>query len=70
VGTLENVPRPKSANTLQVSLNVPEAWEAEIERLAEAMSEPGITITKSDVMRRAMRLGLDALAKKKGGRAG
>jgi hypothetical protein len=34
------------------------------------MSEPGITITKSDVMRRAMRLGLDALAKKKPGRAG
>jgi hypothetical protein len=30
------------------------------------MSTPGITITKADVMRRALRLGLDVLAKKKG----
>jgi hypothetical protein len=59
------VPRPKS-NTLQLSVHVPEAWEVEIERIAEMMSTPGITITKADVMRRALRLGLDVLAKKKG----
>jgi hypothetical protein len=29
------------------------------------MSKPGITITKADVMRRALRLGLDSLSKKK-----
>lgn len=58
------VPRPKS-NTLQLSVHVPEEWELEIQRIAQGMSTPGITITKADVMRRALRLGLDILSKKK-----
>lgn len=61
------MPRPKT-NTLQVSVHVPEDWEGEIEELAEAMSQPGITVTKADVMRAALRVGLDALAAKHGKR--
>jgi hypothetical protein len=55
------VPRAK-ANTLQVSVHVPETWGDEIELLAEAMSKPGFAATKADVMRRALRVGLDQLA--------
>lgn len=62
---MRTVPRPKT-NTLQVSVHVPEAWESDIEGVAEAMSQPGITVTKADVMRAALRLGLDVLAAKHG----
>jgi hypothetical protein len=41
---------------------VPESWGDEIELLAEAMSKPGFAATKADVMRRALRVGLDQLA--------
>lgn len=60
---MRGVPRPKR-NVTQVSVHVPEEWEDEIEKLANAMSVPGIAVTKADVMRRALRLGLDALGKK------
>lgn len=62
---MRSVPRPKT-NTLQVSVHVPEAWESDIEEVAEAMSQPGITVTKADVMRAALRLGLDVLTAKHG----
>jgi hypothetical protein len=58
---MRDVPRAK-ANTLQVSVHVPESWGDEIELLAEAMSKPGFAATKADVMRRALRVGLDQLA--------
>jgi|HubBroStandDraft_1064217.scaffolds.fasta_scaffold397402_1 hypothetical protein len=57
---MRDVPRAK-ANTLQVSVHVPESWGDEVEQLAETMSKPGLEITKADVMRRALRVGLDAL---------
>jgi len=59
------VPRPKT-NTLQVSVHVPEAWGDEIDELAEVMSsaQTGIVVTKADVMRAALRLGLDQLVQK------
>jgi hypothetical protein len=61
VASIRSVPRPK-ANTLQVSVHVPEAWGDEVEKLVETMSKPGLEVTKADVMRRALRIGLDALA--------
>jgi hypothetical protein len=54
--------KPKGPNDQQISVNVPSAWLDEIERLAEAMSQPGIAITKADVHRAALRRGLDAMA--------
>lgn len=53
--------KPKGPNDQQLSVNVPSAWVDEIEQLAEAMSQPGIAITKADVHRAALRRGLDAL---------
>jgi hypothetical protein len=58
---MRSVPRAK-ANTLQVSVHVPESWGDEVEQLAETMSKPGLEVTKADVMRRALRVGLDAMA--------
>jgi hypothetical protein len=55
-----------------VSVHVPDAWGDEIDALSEAMSaaQAGITVTKADVMRGALRLGLDALTEKYGSKHG
>jgi hypothetical protein len=55
------VPRPKSGNDDQVSINLPTLWKDDAERLAQAMSRPGMVITRADVLRTALRMGLDAL---------
>lgn len=62
---MRSVPRLKT-NSLQVSVHVPESWGDEVEQLAETMSRPGLEVTKADVMRRALRVGLDALAAEHG----
>ena len=67
------MPRPKSDRDSQVTIALPGAWLDEAEQIAEARSEPGLSITRADVLRMAMRRGLDALneqakAAKKGGR--
>jgi hypothetical protein len=54
--------KPKGPNDAQNSVNVPGSWVDELEHLAEAMSQPGIAITKADVHRAALRRGLDAMA--------
>jgi hypothetical protein len=54
--------RPKGPNDTPISVNVPGDWAEELEKLASAMSQPGIAITKADVHRAALRRGLDALA--------
>jgi hypothetical protein len=55
------MPRPKSDKDSQVTISLPGVWLEEAQRIAEARSEPGLAITRADVLRMAMRRGLDAL---------
>lgn len=64
---MPDVPRAKT-NPLQVSVHVPDSWGDELEQLAKVMSKPGLEVTKADVMRRALRMGLDALAAEHSGK--
>lgn len=62
---MPNVPRPKGPNDTQVSVNMPGAWADELDELARAMSTEGLHLTRSDVLRLAVRKGLDALRKER-----
>ena len=46
----------------QVTIALSAAWLDEAERSAEAKSEPGLMVTRADVLRMAIRRGLDVLA--------
>jgi hypothetical protein len=60
IGTM---PRPKDAQKdAQVTVALSGEWLEEAERIAEAKSEPGLAITRADVLRMAIRRGLDVLA--------
>jgi hypothetical protein len=47
----------------RVTLRIPRAWVDEANALAEAMSQDGIIITQSDVLRAAIYQGLAVLRK-------
>ena len=55
------MPRPKGENDAQASFTLPGAWLDEINDLADTLSQPGAKRTRSDVMRMALRRGIDAL---------
>jgi hypothetical protein len=59
---LGHVPRPKSDLDSQVTIVLPGEWLEQAEELARARSRPGLNVTRSDVLRMALRQGLDALA--------
>ncbi|MBK6461912.1 MAG: hypothetical protein IPF92_12985 [Myxococcales bacterium] len=54
------MPRPPST-AVQIAIRVPAEWLEEAERLAAKMARPGMTSTRSDVLRAAIAKGLDAL---------
>jgi hypothetical protein len=56
-----SMPRPKSEKDSQVTIVLAGEWLDEAQRLAEAKSEPGMAVTRADVLRMAIRRGLDAL---------
>jgi hypothetical protein len=56
------MPRPKSDKDSHLSLMLPGTWLEEADALAERRSSPGMTYTRSDILRMALRNGLDALA--------
>jgi hypothetical protein len=56
------MPRPKSDKDSQVTIVLPGAWLDEAQELAAARSEPGMSFTRSDILRMALRRGLDELA--------
>jgi hypothetical protein len=57
------MPRPKDAQKdAQVTIVLSGAWLEEAERIAAAKSEPGLVVTRADVLRMAIRRGLDSLA--------
>ena len=55
------MPRPPSENTFQVTFKIPDAWVAQADEVAAAMSHPGVTLTRTDAMRAALARGLEAL---------
>lgn len=59
---LGHVPRPKSDLDSQVTIVLAGEWLEQAEALARARSRPGLNVTRSDVLRMALRKGLDALA--------
>lgn len=56
------MPRPKSEKDSQVTIVLSGEWLDEAEALAKAKSEPGLSVTRADVLRMAIRRGLDALS--------
>jgi hypothetical protein len=56
------MPRPRSDKDSQVTIVLPGTWLDEAQQVAEARSEPGLAVTRADVLRIALRRGLDALA--------
>jgi hypothetical protein len=55
------VPRPKSANVVQVTVLIPEEVSDRAEALGERMAPPGVTLSRAEVLRAAILRGLDAL---------
>jgi hypothetical protein len=55
------VPRAKSDNDSQITLNLPGNWVDDAEAVAAAMSRPGLAVTRADALRMAVRKGLDEL---------
>ncbi len=62
MGNPTTMPRPKSDKDSQVTITLPGAWLDDAQRIAEARSEPGLVVTRADVLRVALRRGLDAMA--------
>ena len=59
---MPRVPRPKSGNDTQLTVNLPGGWVDELEHVAEALSRPGLPpVTRTDALRLAVRKGLDVL---------
>lgn len=58
---MSDVPRPKSSNDTHINLALPGDWLEEASELVEPLSEPGITLSRADVLRKALRRGLDML---------
>lgn len=59
-----SMPRPQSENTYQVAFKIPEEWKDLADEIAAAMSQPGISATRTDVLRAALYQGLQALRAK------
>jgi hypothetical protein len=55
------MPRPKSDKDGSVTIALPEAWLEEASAIAGGRSEPGLTLTRADILRMAIRRGLDVL---------
>jgi hypothetical protein len=53
--------RPKGPNEFQLSFLVPKAWLKELDELAQAHAQPGLALARSDILRMALRRGIDAL---------
>jgi hypothetical protein len=59
--TAATMPRPKSEKDSQVTIVLAGEWLDEAQKIAEAKSEPGLAVTRADVLRMAIRRGLDVL---------
>lgn len=59
---MTRVPRPKGPNDAQLTFNLPGGWVEDLDRLAQTLSRPGMAVTRTDVLRMAVRTGIDTLA--------
>ena len=55
------VPRPPS-DTVQIAIRVPRDWLARADDVAQRISRPGVTMSRTDAFRAAIAVGFDALA--------
>ena len=62
------MPRPPSDKTFQVAFKIPDEWVEMADELAKKMSSPGMTVTRTDVLRTALWEGLTKMRDAKGGR--
>jgi hypothetical protein len=58
---MQSMPRPQSENTFQVAFKIPDAWVKMADEIATAMSQPGVTLTRTDALRAALWGGLSDL---------
>lgn len=58
-----NVPRPKSENDTAINFRLPGAWLDDAQALVSSLSPPGASLTRQDVLRMALRRGLDEFAR-------
>ena len=58
---MQPMPRAPSENTFQVTFKIPDAWIKQADAIAEAMSKPGLRVTRTDALRTALAQGLSAL---------
>ncbi len=57
------MPRAKSEKDASVTIALPGSWLEEAEEILKARpSEPGLMLTRADILRMAIRRGLDSLA--------
>ena len=55
---------PKSDGELvMISIRVPQGLLARVDKIAEELSEPGLTITRGEALRRTVYVGTEALEK-------
>lgn len=55
------MPRPKSENEYQVAFKIPSAWVDSADELARGRSQGGFTTTRTEVLRAALKTGLERL---------
>lgn len=55
------MPRKKSDNEHQVALRIPKAWIERAQALTSCIASPDVYITRTDVLRAAIALGLEQL---------
>ena len=55
------MPRPKSANDHQVAFKIPAEWLSMADAVAESRSQGGFTTTRTEVLRAALKNGLERL---------
>lgn len=59
--TLGGIVNDKQEQQVQTAIRLPEALLERVDRLAESMSEPGMRVTRADVLRLAAHRGVDQL---------
>jgi hypothetical protein len=55
------MPRPKSANDIQVCVLVPTDWVERLDTVAAKLSDPAVALTRADILRRVIHEGLQGL---------
>lgn len=56
---MPHVPRPRSANDTAINFRLPGAWLDDAQALVDDIAPPGAALTRQDVLRMALRRGLD-----------